>query len=109
LTEVQLNWRLFEGAHSIAEYLYHVAGVELYWAHHLGGWQPANDFEAGVLQCTCDSFLNDKPFPLAAGVLQRSRCRSAHYNWHTSYSRRLSSRRHSNSLPSLCAAQLATQ
>jgi uncharacterized damage-inducible protein DinB len=34
LTEVQLNWRLFDGAHSIAEYLYHVAGVELYWAHH---------------------------------------------------------------------------
>jgi hypothetical protein len=30
----------------------------------LGGWQPATDFEAGVLQCACDSFLNDKPFPL---------------------------------------------
>jgi peptide chain release factor 1 len=64
LSDAQLNWRLFDGAHSIAEYLYHVAGVELYWAHHLGGWQPADDFEAGVLQCTCDSFLNEKPFPL---------------------------------------------
>ncbi|MGQ9656691.1 MAG: DinB family protein [Fimbriimonadales bacterium] len=65
LTDAQLNWRMFDGAHSIAEYLYHVAGVELYWAHHLGGWQPADAFQAGALQCTCDSFLNEQPFPLA--------------------------------------------
>jgi len=64
LTDAQLGWRIYDGAHSIAEYLYHVAGVELYWAHHLGDWRPADDFEAGVLQCTCDSFLNEKPFPL---------------------------------------------
>jgi hypothetical protein len=72
LSDAQLNWRLFDGAHSIAEYLYHVVGVELYWAHHLGGWQPADDFEAGVLQCTCDSFLNEKPFPLP-----QTRCNAA--------------------------------
>lgn len=65
LTDAQLTWRMSDGAHSIAEYLYHVAGVELYWAHHLRGWQPADDFEAGVLQCTCDSFLNAQPFPLS--------------------------------------------
>ncbi|MCS7208998.1 MAG: DinB family protein [Fimbriimonadales bacterium] len=68
LTDAQLNWRMFAGAHSIAEYLYHVAGAELYWAHHLGGWQPADEFEAGVLACTRDSFLNDAPFPLAASL-----------------------------------------
>lgn len=68
LTEVQLNWRLFESAHSIAEYLYHVAGAELYWAHHLGDWRPANEFEAGVLACATDSFLNAKPFPLPQSV-----------------------------------------
>ncbi len=65
LTDAQLNWRMYEGAHSIAEYLYHVAGAELYWAHHLGGWQPTNAFEAGVLMCCTDSFLNEKSFPLA--------------------------------------------
>jgi len=68
LNEAQLNWRLFEGAHSIAEYLYHVAGAELYWAHHLGRWQPADEFEAGVLACATDSFLNEKPFPLPQSV-----------------------------------------
>lgn len=68
LTDAQLSWRLFEGAHSIAEYLYHVAGVELYWAHHLASWQPADAFEAGVLACTCDSFLNEKPFPLSQSL-----------------------------------------
>ncbi|MFN7017797.1 MAG: DinB family protein [Fimbriimonadales bacterium] len=64
LTDTQLNWRMYDGAHSIVEYLYHVAGGELYWAHHLGGWQPADAFEAGVLASLTDSFLNDKPFPL---------------------------------------------
>lgn len=68
LSDAQLNWRMFEGAHSIAEYLYHVAGAELYWAHHLGGWQPANEFEAGVLACCTDSFLNEKPFPLSPSL-----------------------------------------
>lgn len=68
LTEAQRNWRLFEGAHSITEYLYHVAGAELYWAHHLGDWQPADEFEAGVLACATDSFLNTKPFPLPQSV-----------------------------------------
>jgi uncharacterized damage-inducible protein DinB len=84
LSNAQLNWRLFEGAHSIAEYLYHVAGVELYWAHHLGSWQPADDFEAGVLlQCTCDSFLNEKPFPLPQSRAATQRMLDARYNWHT--------------------------
>jgi uncharacterized damage-inducible protein DinB len=68
LTDAQLNWRIFEGAHSIAEYLYHVAGVELYWAHYLGAWQPNDEFEAGVLACTCDSFLNERPFPLSQSL-----------------------------------------
>ncbi len=64
LTDAQLNWRMFTRAHSIVEYLYHVAGGELYWAHHLGDWQPADAFEAGVLACITDSFLNEKPFPM---------------------------------------------
>ncbi|MCX7924513.1 MAG: DinB family protein [Fimbriimonadales bacterium] len=68
LSDAQLNWRMFEGAHSIAEYLYHVAGAELYWSHHLGDWQPANEFEADVLACCTDSFLNEKPFPLSQSL-----------------------------------------
>lgn len=64
LTDAQLSWRPFARAHTIAEYLYHVAGAELYWAHHLGDWQPGTDFEAGVLACCTDSFLNTHPFPL---------------------------------------------
>ena len=28
-------------------------------------FQPCDEFEAGVLQCTRDSFLNEKPFPLS--------------------------------------------
>lgn len=68
LIDAQLNWRMYEGAHSIAEYLYHVAGAELYWAHHLGGWQPADAFEAGVLACCTNSFLNEKPFPLSPSL-----------------------------------------
>ncbi|MFQ3611816.1 MAG: DinB family protein [Fimbriimonadales bacterium] len=64
LDDTGLNWRLFEGAHSIAEYLYHVAGVELYWAHHLGGYTPSDEWEWGVLRCATDSFLREAPFPL---------------------------------------------
>ena len=64
LDDRALNWRLFDGAHSIAEYLYHVAGVELYWAHHLGGYMPQDEFEQGVLRCATDSFLREAPFPL---------------------------------------------
>ncbi len=66
LTDAQLNWRMFEGAHSIAEYLYHVAGVELYWAHHLGGYQPQSEFEQCLLRGATDSFLKEAPFPLPA-------------------------------------------
>lgn len=65
LNDTQLNWRMFEGAHSIAEYLYHVAGVELYWAHHLGGYTPQNAFESCLLRCATESFLKEAPFPLS--------------------------------------------
>jgi uncharacterized damage-inducible protein DinB len=74
LSDAQLNWRLFDGAHSIAEYLYHVAGVELYWAHHLGGWQPADDFEAGVLQCTLRFVSEREAVPATPDALQRNGC-----------------------------------
>ncbi len=75
LDDAGMNWRLFEGAHSIAEYLYHVAGVELYWAHHLAGYEPKDAFEEGVLRCATDSFLRDAPFPLPQSVCTAERVR----------------------------------
>lgn len=63
LDDAKLNFRLMPHLHTIAEYLYHVAGVEFYWVHHLGGYAPQNEFEACLLRCATDSFLNTAPFP----------------------------------------------
>lgn len=71
LDDTQLNFRLFPNAHSIAEYLYHVAGGELYWVHHLGGRPVEDDFESRLLRCITDSFLNELPFPLPQNACTR--------------------------------------
>lgn len=47
LSEEQLAWRLYPDAHNVFELVYHVAGVEHYWATRLTGLNPsATEYEA---------------------------------------------------------------
>jgi len=70
LNDEQLRWRPYEGGHNIGEILYHIAGVEWYWAHRMAGSQPEPDsWEARLDSAACDGFLNESVSPFPAGEL----------------------------------------
>jgi uncharacterized damage-inducible protein DinB len=59
-----LLWRPFEGAHSIGELLYHIAGAEHYYAARISGRNPAGtDWEAKLDRAVVDDFLAEGKTP----------------------------------------------
>lgn len=70
LTDEQVQWRPYEGAHNIGEMLYHIAGVEWYWAHRMTGSPPEpQSWEVRLDKAACDGFLNDSPCPFQTNEL----------------------------------------
>jgi len=64
LTDAQVAWRPFVGGHCIAEYAYHIAGCELYWAMALGGESEVRDaLEGRLLRAVHEGFLREGPTP----------------------------------------------
>jgi hypothetical protein len=64
LNDVQVAWRPFPGGHCIAEYGYHVAACELYWAIALRGeTTPPDAHHERLLRAVHDGFLRDAPSP----------------------------------------------
>lgn len=64
LSPSQLSWKAHEGAHSIAEIVYHVAACEHYWAARISNAAPARDhFEERLEQAVHDGFLRDGDSP----------------------------------------------
>lgn len=73
LSEQQLHWAPWPGAHPIAEILAHVAGAEHYLGSRILGIEPAgNDEDARLDRAVIASFIQeDEPFPYAKEELTR--------------------------------------
>ena len=62
LTQEQLNFRMHDGALTLAEMALHVAGVEVSFASQLRGESPVGLAER-LMAAATDGVVNDKPFP----------------------------------------------
>jgi uncharacterized damage-inducible protein DinB len=63
ITERQLQWKPFPKAHSIGEYLLHIAGAECFWATRLGGL-PTTERDELLVRCLMLDFLEVGVFPV---------------------------------------------
>jgi uncharacterized damage-inducible protein DinB len=78
LNDAQVQWRPYEGGHNIGELLYHIAGVEWYWAWRMAGFQPEPDsWEARLDNAARDGFLNDLLCPFQGNDLTAAKTRYA--------------------------------
>ena len=63
LSERELVWQPFPGGHSIAALLAHIAGVELYWLHHIAAGEPFRDLEEETMGAEIDQYAVSWPPP----------------------------------------------
>ena len=78
LSDAQLAWRPHESAHSIFEYLYHLAGAEHYWATRLQGLDPrATEYEGLLDAAVKDDFLQEASFPFDSSWFTRDKVEQA--------------------------------
>jgi uncharacterized damage-inducible protein DinB len=54
VTADELVWQPFEGGHSIAALMVHIAEVEAFWLHNVGAGEPYHDLEVEVLGAVID-------------------------------------------------------
>jgi len=62
LNQEQLNWRMHDGALTLAEMALHVAGVEVSFACQLKG-DEATGLASRLKAASTDGVVNDRPFP----------------------------------------------
>ncbi|HEY3782715.1 MAG TPA: DinB family protein [Fimbriimonadaceae bacterium] len=77
MTEEQANWRPFPGGHSTIEYLYHVAGVELYFTEVLTDTQPKDEYEKKIYAAFANTFMKEGEFPFAGSELTLEKAAAA--------------------------------
>ena len=67
----QANWRPFPGGHTTIEYLYHVAGVELYFTTVLTDAEPKDEYEKKIYAAFTNTFLREGAFPFEGEELTK--------------------------------------
>lgn len=71
LSQEDLLWRPFDGAHSIGELLYHIAGAEHYYATRIDGRDPAaTEWERKLDRAVIDDFLAEGEAPFGPQDMQ---------------------------------------
>ena len=62
LTDEQLRWRPRPDAHSIAEWIFHLAGSDIWFATRMRGIEP-DDWAAKLQRAARAGFIDDSPMP----------------------------------------------
>jgi DinB superfamily len=77
MNDEQANWRPFPGAHTTVEYLYHVAGVELYFTGVLTNAEPKDEYERKIHAAFANTFLREGAFPFEGHDLTKEKAAAA--------------------------------
>ncbi len=65
LNDEQLRWRPFEGGHNIGEMIFHIAGVEAWFATRFLEMVPNSPDEMRLISAARDSFITEVESPFA--------------------------------------------